>query len=59
MKELQLLDLKSNELAELPAEIGQLRMCTKVDISHNMLTVFLFFFSSPTLCPLASMSWSS
>ena len=39
MKELQLLDLKSNELAELPAEMGQLKMCTKIDLSHNMLTV--------------------
>jgi Leucine-rich repeat (LRR) protein len=39
LKELQLLDLKSNELAELPAEIGMLKLCTKIDISHNMLTV--------------------
>lgn len=32
------LDLKSNEIAELPDEISQLVACKKIDVSHNMLT---------------------
>ncbi len=35
------LEAKSNEIAELPASLGNLVNCFKMDFSHNMLTVLV------------------
>ena len=55
------LDLSSNELAQLPAEVGELRRLERLNITNNKLTSLprLEWCAQLKVCPVFSCAFSS